>query len=212
MTSHLARIGPPSFLIVPGLNNSGPTHWQTLWLRLLRNTSRVELGDWHAPDRETWVARLDEAIRDASGPVILCAHSLGCHAVAWWAATRAKQDGWPVAGALLVAPPECEDSEQLSALPGFAPRPLVRLPFPSILAGSRNDHYATLAQSRRMAREWGSIFVDAGEVGHINAESGIGLWPDGLSKLGRLLALSGFGRRHRDTSTESVATIDRLAA
>ncbi len=211
MTSHLARIGSPSFLIVPGLDNLGPAHWQTLWQRLLRNTSRVEPGEWGAPDRETWVTRLDEAISAATGPVILCAHSLGCHAVAWWAATRAKQDGWPVAGALLVAPPECEDSEQISRLPGFAARPLVKLPFPSILTGSRDDRYATLAQSRRMAREWGSIFADAGAVGHINADSGIGLWPDGLSKLGRLLSLSGFGRRQRDASAETDTMIHRLA-
>lgn len=194
MTYDLTAGGPPNFLIVPGLNNSGASHWQTLWQRLLRNASRADLGDWSAPDRDEWVSRLDEAIRAMAPPVILCAHSLGCHAVAWWAAKRAHGDGWPVAGALLIAPPDCDDSERLSHLPGFSPAPIAKLPFPSILAGSRDDSYATIAQTRRMARDWGSTFIDTGSLGHINAESGIGCWPAGLALLGRLLSLAGFDR------------------
>lgn len=185
---------PPSFLIVPGLNNSGASHWQTLWERLLKNSARADLGDWKHPDRDEWVSRLDEAIRSLKPPIVLCAHSLGCHAVAWWAALRARTDGWPVAGALLVAPPECDDNQTLPKLPGFSPAPLGKLPFPSILAGSRDDQYATLAQAKRMARDWGSTFIDSGSLGHINADSGIGHWPAGLALLGRLLSLAGFDR------------------
>lgn len=184
----------PHFLIVPGLNDSGPTHWQSLWGRLLRNSSRAELGDWSAPQRSQWVGALDDAIRATHGPIILCAHSLGCLAVAWWAALRGQKHGWPVAGALLIAPPDCDRPSSADTLRDFGPTPMVKLPFPAILAASRDDHYADIEQSQRMARYWGAHFVDTGQLGHINADSGIGLWPAGLSLLGRVLTLAGHGR------------------
>jgi uncharacterized protein len=187
----------PHFLIVPGLNNSGHSHWQTLWQKLLRNASRAELGDWARPDREEWVQKLDEAIRGIPGPIILCAHSLGCHAVAWWAATRAKADGWPVVGALLIAPPDCDRSDGLSNASGFSPSPIAKLPFPTILAASSDDRYSSLDQNRRLAKDWGATFVDSGALGHINADSGLGMWPGGLALLGRLLTLAGLGRSHK---------------
>jgi hypothetical protein len=34
-----------------------------------------------------------------------------------------------------------------------------------------------------MAGHWGSRFVDLGERGHINAESGLGDWPEGHAML-----------------------------
>lgn len=197
--------GSPNFLIVPGLNNSGSLHWQSFWQRLLRNASRAELGDWSHPSRDEWVANLDDTIRSLNPPVIICAHSLGCHAVAWWAALRAKNDGWPVAGALLIAPPECDQSDALPGVTGFSPTPLSKLPFPSILAGSRDDHYATIPQMRAMARNWGSTFVDSGALGHINADSGIGHWPAGLALLGRLLAIAGFGRQREAGPMQALA-------
>lgn len=180
----------PSFLIVPGLNNSGAGHWQSLWQGLLRNSRRAELGDWGAPDRTEWVAALDEAIKSLAPPVIICAHSLGCHAVAWWAALKAKADGFPVAGALLVAPPDCERREKLPRASGFAPMPFARLPFPSFLIASRDDEYASIEDSRGLARNWGARFIDGGRLGHINADSNLGLWPQGLTLLGRLLRVA----------------------
>ncbi len=211
MAMQFRTSGTPAFILVPGLNDSGPSHWQSLWQTMLRNADRAPLGDWDAPNRDGWVARLDEAIRTARGPVILCAHSLGCHAVAWWAALRAKADGWPVAGALLVAPPDCDREGAHSVLQDFGSAPIVKLPFPTILTASRDDHYATLDQSRRMARDWGAEFVDSGRLGHINADSDVGHWPDGLSLLSRVLSRAGFGQRdkvperHRKETARSFA-------
>lgn len=184
----------PSFLIVPGLHNSSAGHWQTLWQNLLRNARRAEFGSWGSPHRDDWVDTLDQAIKSLKPPVVLCAHSLGCHAVAWWAATKAKRDGFPVAGALLVAPPDCEQREKLPTASGFSPMPFARLPFPSLLVASRDDRYATLDDARGMARNWGATFVDGGGLGHINADSNLGIWPQGLTLLSRLLRLSA---RHR---------------
>src|ERR1700744_378609 len=94
----------PTVLTVPGLNGSGPSHWQTLWEEARPDTLRVELGMWSMPHRNAWVTRLDQAIPAAQAPVVLAAHSLGCLAVAWWAELSGQPYGWPVAGALLVAP------------------------------------------------------------------------------------------------------------
>ncbi len=65
-------------LIVPGIGNSGPKHWQTLWERQHSDWRRVQQRDWDRPICEEWVRRLDDAIRPLSTPPVLIAHSLGC--------------------------------------------------------------------------------------------------------------------------------------
>ena len=42
---------PPLILTVPGLNGSGPSHWQTLWEQTRDDIVRVDLGNWAAPRR-----------------------------------------------------------------------------------------------------------------------------------------------------------------
>ncbi len=176
----------PLVLIIPGLNNSGPAHWQTLWVEQRGDCQRVELGMWANPHRNTWVNKLNLAIRDAGRPVVLVAHSLGCLAVAWWAQLEQPQPGHSVVGALLVAPPEVDFFPADERLEGFAPTPALALPFPSILVASRNDRYIGMRSARRLARLWGSQFADAGETGHINADSNLGDWPFGQFLLRQL--------------------------
>ena len=60
-------------LTIPGLHNSGPTHWQSLWERKFANAERVELGRWSHPDREAWTRRIAEAIEAESAPVLIAA-------------------------------------------------------------------------------------------------------------------------------------------
>ena len=187
----------PHFLIVPGLNDSGPTHWQSRWLGLLRHSSKADLGDWSNPDVVRWTSRLDDAISRIEAPVILVAHSLGCHAVAHWASRAALPENRRVSAALLVAPPDCERRPAHCPVSRFAPRPDMPLPFPAIIAASRNDEYASIEYARDLARRWRTDFVDTGELGHINAASDLGIWPAGLALLGRLIAVAGFGRRAR---------------
>lgn len=178
--------GTPQILNVPGLYNSGPGHWQTRWEQLYPWFDRVDLGLWDAPDRQVWVQRLDQAIRAAQGPVILVAHSLGCVAVACWAALVGHSGRDPVVGALLVAPADPDSPRAPTPLKQFAPAPGSALPFPSILVASRNDPHASFDRSTRMARAWGSHLVDAGAAGHINADSRLGDWPLGITLLDRL--------------------------
>lgn len=177
----------PIILTVPGLGGSGPSHWQTLWEQSRPDTHRVELGMWDTPHRNAWVTKLDQAIRQAQAPVVLAAHSLGCLAVAWWAELAGQPFGWPVAGALLVAPADVDRSSAPSELNAFRPSPGKLLPFPSILVSSSDDPWIAPDRARALARTWGSFFVDAGPQGHLNAASGIGWWEEGQVLLDRVL-------------------------
>lgn len=174
----------PTFLLLPGVNNSGPDHWQTHW-EGLANFERVEMGNWSNPTLHEWVAALDRCIRESPRPVVLVAHSLGCLAVTWWAKLHWSEElRQTVAGALLVAPPDVDCLDTPEATRDFRPLPDTRLPFRSMLVASQDDPYASFSRSNEMARSWGADFVDAGRLGHINAESGVGEWTYGL----RLLA------------------------
>ncbi|PKP90680.1 MAG: esterase [Alphaproteobacteria bacterium HGW-Alphaproteobacteria-14] len=177
----------PQVLLVPGLNNSGPDHWQSRWEKELPDAKRVQLGQWDDPARNQWVNQLNLAIHKAGRPVILVAHSLGCHAVAWWAEFEQTVRSFPVVGALLVAPPDVEKAEVDHRLRRFGPVIQGRLPFNSLLVASEDDPYAAWGQSKRMARKWGSQLINAGPLGHINADSDIGGWPYGKFLLRQLL-------------------------
>jgi len=172
-------------LIVPGLGGSGPEHWQTRWQACDPRCVRVLQDDWDRPHREAWCARLEQAVSQAGSEVVLVAHSLGCLTVAHWARRGSVQR---VHGALLVAPPDVESLERCpSVLHGFAPIPRDTLPFPSILVASRDDAYAHIDCARELATAWGARFVDVGERGHINADSGLGEWQEGRALLAALL-------------------------
>ena len=61
------------------------------------------------------------------------------------------------------------------------------LPFPAVLVGSRNDPYCSFDRAESLAQAWGARFIDAGERGHINAESGLADWPEGHAVLQQLM-------------------------
>jgi predicted alpha/beta hydrolase family esterase len=169
-----------SVLILPGWQGSGPDHWQMHWARLHGYTV-VEQNDWQHPLRGDWLARLDETVIDAPGPVVFVAHSLGCLLVAVWAAV--SRHTARVKGALLVAPGDTEAPELNPRLPGWSPIVRQALPFKSILVGSQNDPYCAADRAEALARDWGAQWVDLGAAGHINADSSLGDWPRGHALL-----------------------------
>ena len=175
----------PAILIVPGLNGSCDSHWQSRWELERGDCIRADLGLWKNPPPAVWAARLDRAVRAVAGPVVLVAHSLGCIATAQWARDYAV--GANIIGALLVAPCDPEAPDACARLNRFSPFPQARLPFPSVVVASSNDPYATLDRSRHMAAAWGSAFIDAGAKGHINARSNLGAWAEGQGILARFL-------------------------
>ena len=110
-------------LTIPGLHNSGPTHWQSLWEHKFEDIERIELGRWAEPDRDEWVRRIAEAIEVESGPVLIAAHSLGCHAFAHWFASASTPTRSRIAGALLVAPADMSRLRHERHITGFADTP-----------------------------------------------------------------------------------------
>ena len=78
-----------------------------------------------------------------------------------------------------------------AVLASWSPVVLQTLPFPSVLIGSQDDPYCRMERARHFAARWGSQFVDYGNAGHINADSGLGDWPDGHDRLLDLCRASG---------------------
>ena len=188
------RTSDADILMVPGWSNSGDDHWQSRWERNLKTARRIDQESWVKPQRDAWVGRIIEATTRSSRPVVLVAHSLGVAAVAH--AGRRMPKGL-VAGAFLVAPADVDNAggwpETQGELfdveaSGFAPMPLERLPFPAALIASSNDPYCSIERARRFADAWGATLVEGGDLGHINAESGHGPWPEGVLRFGGFLS------------------------
>lgn len=173
-------------LILPGLSSSGPEHWQTLWEQRDPGCRRVEQAEWQSPRCADWVTTLDDAVAQSAYPVVLVAHSSSCALVAHWARDASSDHLQRVRGALLVAPSDPEGPNYPKEPTGFAPVPLVRLPFPSIVVASRDDVYVSMERAREYAAAWGAELVDLGDAGHVNAASGLGSWAVGYGLLQRL--------------------------
>jgi predicted alpha/beta hydrolase family esterase len=163
-------------LILPGWQGSGPKHWQSLWEQRL-HYRRVEQHDWITPLRGDWVARLEDVVLSCDEPAVLVAHSLGCILVAAWAAH--SRNAHRVKAALLVAPGDPERIEVREQLPSWSPIELRALPFPAVLLASRNDPHCAFERARLFAHAWNAQFMDYGDCGHINADSGLASWPEG---------------------------------
>ena len=170
----------PTVLIVPGLRDHVEEHWQTLLAKKLPRVHVVPPMGRGNLDRAARVAAVESAVKAIAGPLVIVAHSGGVLTVVHWAATSTRS----VRGALLAVPPDFERPmpqgypavEELRAA-GWLPVPASPLPFPSIVAASRNDPLCRFTRACDMALEWKSRFVDLGDVGHLNPASGYGEWP-----------------------------------
>ncbi|MET0517410.1 MAG: alpha/beta hydrolase [Burkholderiaceae bacterium] len=160
---------PPRLLIVPGLRDSGPAHWQS-WLQAqYRDARRVVQRDFGQPELERWAERIGSHLeRAGDGPWIAVAHSFGCLALV---RHLAEQPDSPIQQALLVAPAEPDKFGLAELLPHQ------RLPIATTLIASQNDPWMSAASALRWAGRWGSSFSNLGAVGHINSEAGFGPFP-----------------------------------
>ena len=183
------RSSDADILIIPGLGGSGPDHWQSRWEAKIPAVRRVAQADWENPSLDAWRERIIEEVARAERPVILVAHSLGVLAVARTAPLLAKGAvSGKVKGGFFVAPPSAKVLETFEAIdPAFLTPPAEPLPFPSLIIASRDDPYASFADSEDLARVLGSELADAGHSGHINIESGHGPWPEGLMRFAGFL-------------------------
>ena len=169
-------------LILPGLWNSGPQHWQSRWEALHPGMVRVNQADWETPAYADWAATLEAAVAASPAPPILVGHSSACALVARWsqATSRAAK------AALLVGPSDTDAPSYPAGPTGFSPMPLGRIPFPTIVVASDDDPYVSLERARLFAASWHSELVIVPGAGHLNSDSGLGDWPDGLALLERM--------------------------
>lgn len=173
-------------LLLPGWQNSGPTHWQRLWQQQLGGTC-VAQHDWARPLRGDWTARLEDVLLSLNAPAVLVAHGLGCQLVSAWAAH--SQNTQRVKAALLVAPSDVEREELRPLLGSWSPLVLKTLPFPSTLVASTDDPFCTVGRALQFADAWGSRLVNLGARGHNNADSGLGDWLGGQALLQELIQI-----------------------
>ena len=176
---------PTRALLLPGLYDSGPAHWQTHWEQSEPSFVRVIQDDWATPRLADWVARLDQAVTAHGRQVVLVGHSSSCALIAAWS----QLPGRRVRGGLLVAPSDSEAPSYPAGPTGFAPMPTARIPFRTIVVASTDDEYVSMERARAFAQAWGSRLVDAGALGHINSASNLGRWPMGRALLEELLTL-----------------------
>ncbi|WP_294645186.1 alpha/beta hydrolase [uncultured Aureimonas sp.] len=171
------RVSDVDILIIPGLNGASEQHWQSRWEAKLSTARRVA-----APadgDATAWTADVSKAVSEATRPLVLVAHGLGVAAVVNAVPTLPQT----VAGAFFVAPLDL--GEGTHGFPAYSRDPL---PFPSVVVASRGEPDHSFEAVEDVAAAWGSLFIDAGESGRLDEESGHGPWPEGLLTFGKFLA------------------------
>ena len=169
---------------IPGLHNSDENHWQSHFERSQPSDFiRINQLNWDEPDCETWITKIEEDLKDFNhSELILIGHSIGCMAILKWF----EKYGHIIKGALLVAPSDSERDSYPDYITGFSPIPNIKLPFPSIVVASTNDHVTEIRRSEQFASLWGSELTIVENAGHIEPKSGFGEWPKGLDLLNEL--------------------------
>jgi len=158
----------PRLLVIPGLHDSGPAHWQTWLQRQYSDARRVVQRDFSRAELERWAERIQSTVDNAGGEWIAVAHSFGVLALVRHLSENRNS---PIREALLVAPADPEKFGIAELLPHR------RLPVPSTLICSQNDPWMSAVGASRWAMRWGSHVSNLGPVGHINTESGFGPLP-----------------------------------
>ncbi|KPH06891.1 serine hydrolase family protein (plasmid) [Rhizobium acidisoli] len=164
---------------LPGIGNSGDLHWHTLWEKADPSICRFAPSSWDEPDLSDWIAALDQAVQSTHTPPVLVAHSLACLLVAHWH----QMSDLPIKGAMLVAVPDPASPAFPTQASSFARPPEKKFRFPSLIVASTDDPYGSLPYAQMRAEQWGSELKTIGAAGHINGQSKLGDWSEGLAHL-----------------------------
>lgn len=169
-----------SVIIVPGLHDSGPQHWQSLWQRRLPHSVRVEQTQWDRPDLRRWSANVARVL-DAVDDCWIVAHSFGCLAAVHALAQRGDAAALAgVRGIFLVAPADPDKFGVAAELPAGP------LPVPGRLVASLTDPWLAWPRAQQWAQRWQLPALCAGDAGHINVDSGHGPWWEGWNWFAQL--------------------------
>jgi predicted alpha/beta hydrolase family esterase len=172
------------FINIPGLHNSGEDHWQTHFEKQRPSEfKRIIQENWDEPDCERWIDRIDLELQGMDhSNLILIGHSIGCIAIVKWFEKYRRL----IKGAMLVAPSDSERDGYPTYISGFTPIPNFKLPFPSIVVASTDDHVTDPKRSHELAENWGSKLILLENAGHIEPKSGFGKWDFGFELLNTL--------------------------
>lgn len=175
-------------VIVPGLRNSDEHHWQSLWQARLPNSRRIHVNDWNTPDLAAWRAGIKAELNKLNGPAVLIAHSFGTLASAAIAAEFPDK----IAALFLVAPADPNKFGIANQLPQDF------LAVDAKIIASSNDPWMTETKAAYWALLWGADYLRIKNVGHINSESNLGLWQDGVKQLHQLVRKAKTNLQHKN--------------
>lgn len=181
-------------LILHGWGGNKPAHWQEhLYTALTEAGANVvypQMPDPTAPNKEAWLAKLGDVLKDAAaqkgdGKLTVVTHSLG--AISWlhYAASDSATAGL-ADRVLLVAPPyvipEIPPTDAPPGVPGFFPPPLskegiAKVARETAFVASDNDDYATFEQTKAYADRLEVPIHLLSGAGHISPYWGYGPWP-----------------------------------
>lgn len=171
---------------IPGWKNSNENHWQSIWERNEPDVfERITQSNWSNPKKSEWVPTIGRVLQNHKD-VFVTAHSIGCVAFVH-AVSEFKLN---IKGALLVAPSDPEQDKYPVEIEGFAPAPLIKLAFPSVVVASSNDEAVSIDRAKYFADYWGSEFIELSDSGHIDSKSGFGEWEFGREVLEALTAIT----------------------
>lgn len=175
-------------LIVPGLHNSDTFHWQSLWQARLPGSKRIHVDDWDTPNLDAWKAGIKAELDKLERPAVLIAHSFGTLASA---AIAAEFPG-KIAALFLVAPADPDKFGIAQVLPQDF------LPVDAKIIASSDDPWMTETKAAYWALIWGADYLRIKNVGHINSQSNLGLWQEGLTQLHQLTRKAKTNVKHKN--------------
>ena len=104
---------------------------------------------------------------------------------------------------MLVAPSDIENPVYTFPATGFAPIPVKKINFNTMMIASEDDPWISMDRATYFAQCWGSELINIGKAGHINVDSGYGEWKEGLEFL-KKLAWNESNSGNRSTKAEGI--------
>ncbi|MBF7685278.1 alpha/beta hydrolase [Acinetobacter sp. B10A] len=174
-------------IIVPGVGGSNEKHWQTWLEQRLPQTKRV-VQQWQQPILDQWIEQWVKTIATTqNGKLQIIAHSFGC--LTSIAALAQHPHLQPrIEKLILVAPANpARFSSHGFAQPEhdhlFTYFKSLQINVPTVMLVSENDPWLSFDDAKYFAKQWKVPYVNLGQVGHINVDSGFGAFPQLLPYL-----------------------------